>query len=253
MTLLGQPVVQTDQPDQEQHQEQMKSQQAEPLQADLLQNSLLQANETVLVASATTQPQPIVIQVALPVPLFDVFDYLVPDHLLAQWPFAIGSRVCVPFGRRELVGIYLGPAFSDQIQYDKLKPVHELLDQQAVLPESLLKLLHWAAAYYHYPIGEVISAALPTLLRQGRPLNLLEQYWRLSPQASRELIKRAPSQLKVFDLLALHDERGAPESALILLGASKKTYRHYRKKDWQRAFCRKLTTSRIRSNWPNCR
>lgn len=240
MTLLGQPVVPVDQPNQEQAQGQIKSLQAAPLQADLLQNSLLQADASVLVESAATQPKAIVIQVALPVPLFDVFDYLVPDHLRAQWPFAKGSRVCVPFGRRELVGIYLGQALSNQIQYDKLKPVHELLDQQAVLPESLLKLLHWAAAYYHYPIGEVISAALPTLLRQGRPLNLLEQYWRLSPQASRDLVKRAPSQLKTFDLLALHDERGAPESALILLGASKKNLQALQEKGLASCFLQKI-------------
>lgn len=182
---------------------------------------------------------PVVIQVALPVPLFDIFDYLVPDHLLGQWPFAVGCRVCVPFGKRELVGIYLGQATGSDIQLSKLKSIHTVLDDESLLPDSSLKLLHWAAAYYHYPIGEVISCALPTLLRQGRPYNLLAQYWRLTATAERESLKRAPKQLQAFDLLKLHDEHGAPESALLLMGASKKQLQLLEEKGLAECFLQK--------------
>ncbi|XID75995.1 primosomal protein N' [Alkanindiges sp. WGS2144] len=164
----------------------------------------------------------IIVQIALPVPIFEIFDYAVPENLLEQWPFAAGCRVCVPFGRRELVGIYLGQSNRTDIQPDKIKPIQQVLDQQALLPDNILKLLHWAASYYHYPVGEVISCALPTLLRQGRPFNLLAQYWRLMPDADRELLKRAPKQLEAFDLLNMHDAQGAPESVLLMMGTSKK-------------------------------
>lgn len=188
---------------------------------------------------ATTAGMSVVVQVALPVPLFDVFDYLVPDHLLAQWPFAPGCRVCVPFGKRELVGIYLGPSPGASIQPSKLKPLHSVLDNESLLPDCSLKLLHWAAAYYHHPIGEVISCALPTLLRQGRPYNLLAQYWRLTATATRDAVKRAPRQLQAFDLLQLHAEHGAPESALLLLGTSKKQLQLLQQKGLAECFLQK--------------
>jgi primosomal protein N' (replication factor Y) len=43
-----------------------------------------------------------------------------------------------------------------------------------------MQLLTWAAHYYHYPIGEVFSAALPTLLRQGDDLYDNLTHWRLT-------------------------------------------------------------------------
>ncbi|MDR9778418.1 hypothetical protein RJJ65_38410, partial [Rhizobium hidalgonense] len=88
--------------------------------------------------------------------------------------------------------------------------------------------------------GEVVSAALPTLLRQGRPLNLLEQYWRLTPQADREELTRAPKQLQTFDILNLHDDQGASEAALILLGASKKQLKNLEEKGMAECFLQKI-------------
>lgn len=184
--------------------------------------------------------QTMIINVALPIPVFDIFSYRVPSALMDQWPFDVGSRVCVPFGKREMIGIYLGESTRDDILPTKLKDIKSLLDEQAVLSPDILKLMHWSAAYYHYPIGEVISCALPTLLRQGRPLNLLEQYWRLTPQADREILKRAPKQLQTFDILNLHDEHGASEAALILLGASKKQLQNLEEKGMAECFLQKI-------------
>ncbi len=189
---------------------------------------------------AKTNAQAIIINVALPIPVFEIFSYRVPENLMDQWPFEVGSRLCVPFGKREMVGIYLGVSTRQDILPEKLKDIKDLLDKQAVLSADILKLLHWSAAYYHYPIGEVVSAALPTLLRQGRPLNLLEQYWRLTPQADRDVLTRAPKQLQTFDILNLHDQQGASEAALLLLGASKKQLQNLEEKGMAECFLQKI-------------
>ena len=181
-----------------------------------------------------------IVRVALPVPLFDLFDYLIPAH----WPQHVlqhkGCRVRVPFGHRELIGIYMGDAEQADVSRDKLKPLHEVLDQQPVLPENIIKLLSWAAHYYHYPIGEVISAGLPTLLRQGRAIDILAHYWRLKPHADREALKRAPKQIEVFDLLHMHGERGAPESSLYMMGASKKQLQQLESKGLAECFLQEI-------------
>ncbi|MFC0445469.1 primosomal protein N' [Pseudidiomarina halophila] len=101
-----------------------------------------------------------VIQVAVPVPLGRLFDYdcsTVP---------AVGARVQVPFGSRQLVGFCMGSITPEASEY-KRKAVSKIIDQQAVLSEPVWQLLQWAAEYYHHPLGEVLAHGLPVLLRQG--------------------------------------------------------------------------------------
>jgi len=50
-------------------------------------------------------------QVALPLPLPQPFDYAPPDCAPPESaPDAVGARVRVPFGQRELVGVIAGTA-----------------------------------------------------------------------------------------------------------------------------------------------
>lgn len=110
-----------------------------------------------------------ILNIALPVPLRKTFDYRasgeVDPSILVQ-----GMRIRVPFQRRQLVGIYLGCQDHTTISPQKLKTVEEVLDKQPVLSPEIMKLCLWAADYYHYPVGEVLHAALPGLLRQGKAL-----------------------------------------------------------------------------------
>src|SRR5205823_1446172 len=112
---------------------------------------------------------PLVFRVALDMPLRRVFDYLppkdpLPEHVCTVLP---GARVLVPFGRQRLVGIILETASSSDLPVERLKPILEVLDPRPILDSAALGLLSWAADYYHHPIGEVISAALPKALRLG--------------------------------------------------------------------------------------
>ena len=111
-------------------------------------------------------PAPTACQVALPVPLARLFDYLpAADMAPVQ---SVGCRVRVPFGNRELVGVVVsaGPAEDP----DALREVAALLDPEPVFHGESMQSLHWLARYLHAPLGEVLATALPAMLRRGEPL-----------------------------------------------------------------------------------
>lgn len=159
------------------------------------------------------------IQVALPVPLFRVFDYL-PNIESSSLP-PIGGRVEVPFGRQTLIGIVVGiiPASDSDIAANKLKAVQQYLDDDPVFSEAMLNLARWLSQYYHYPLGDVLSVMLPKLIRQGRPLDLLTTHWRILPHASdADLPPNAHKQQSQFAMLKLHGDNGASEDVLLMEG-----------------------------------
>ena len=102
------------------------------------------------------------VKVAIAVPLSRLFDYL-PAINLDSYP--TGARVLVPFGRSQKVGVVagVGPA---TIELSKLKKVRELLDTEPLLSTEIVGLIEWASSYYHCPVGEAFSVALPVLLRK---------------------------------------------------------------------------------------
>ncbi len=70
-----------------------------------------------------------VIQIAVPRPLHAVYDYSVPTDLDIP---AVGSRVKVPFARTITLGICV--ATCVETPHAKLKDIHEVLDDEAVVP-----------------------------------------------------------------------------------------------------------------------
>ena len=155
-------------------------------------------------------------QVALPAPLHQLFDYLPPADAAVP---AVGARVRVPFGpRRQAVGVVLEIAEKSRLPRARLKRITEVLDRAPLLPEKLLSLLRWAADYYHHPVGEVIAAAQPVLLRQGRdPESAHPTAW-IATAAGRTALTggglaRAPARRRLLAALADAPD-GLEEAAL---------------------------------------
>ena len=97
-------------------------------------------------------------EVALPVPLDQLFTYSIPDSLSLQ----PGVRVIVPFGSRQLMGVVVRCGeVSTAIEPAAIKPVKDVLDEKPVLPDELLRLGQWIADYYVVPQGETLAALLP--------------------------------------------------------------------------------------------
>src|SRR4051812_22005942 len=100
------------------------------------------------------------IDIALPVPLFRSFTYEVDDaraHLAQR-----GMRAVVPFRGRKLLGVILGPA--EPREGMKVKPVAELPDKAPVVADPLIALAEWMGRYYVVPIGLVLRTILPVAL-----------------------------------------------------------------------------------------
>ena len=143
-----------------------------------------------------------ILHIALPVPLYQSFDYLTPQDRL-QDGIHIGSRVRVRFGNRKLTGIIIGKAKTSALPQSKLKRVSEILDTQPVFDAPLLELLFWTANYYQQPIGEVLNAALPKKLRQGKFITPVSTtlYKISDARIENNTFNRAPKQQLLYELL----------------------------------------------------
>ncbi|MCS6740707.1 primosomal protein N' [Acinetobacter baumannii] len=180
----------------------------------------------------TPKPDSVVyrVRVAVPVHLYDTFDYTLTK---AQYERAqVGSRVAISFGRQNLIGIITEKVdpqetFTGNFQ---LKAISELLDDEPILDEQVLNLLTWSAQYYQFPIGEVMQTALPALLRQGKPMDVLFHLWKIIPCDNAEaLLKRSIKQQDAYQILKLHPA-GTTENILNLSGVETATLKALQKK-----------------------
>lgn len=156
------------------------------------------------------------IQVALATPLRRLFDY---------WPVAgeplpaAGVRVKVPFGSRQMLGLVVGLTTNSDLPAHRIKTALVYLDNKPLFTKQHLDFLRWVASYYHQPLGEVLQAALPALLRQGQALHPpQEPRWQLTAlgrQTPLETLRRAPRQAA---LLKLMQSLGTPKTQKFLQG-----------------------------------
>jgi primosomal protein N' (replication factor Y) (superfamily II helicase) len=98
--------------------------------------------------------------VALPVPLDRVFTYSVNGATTGSDP-VVGARVLVPFSGQKLMGVVVRVHEDAPVDGFEIKPVQQVLDEAALLPDELMKLAGWIASYYVAPLGEVLRGMLP--------------------------------------------------------------------------------------------
>ena len=107
------------------------------------------------------------ILVAVPVPALDLLTYCVPDGMT---PPPVGARVVVPLGTRTVTGIVVdrvdrGAASATTAD---IKPIRQVLDDEAFLPADVVALARWTAEYYAAGPGDTIMAVLPPKTRGER-------------------------------------------------------------------------------------
>lgn len=145
------------------------------------------------------------IEVALPVPLFQTFTYELNAED-TRVPVA-GSRVVVPFRNRKEIGVCLGEAHGPVPK--RVKRVIEVPDDAPALNAQMIELCRWMADYYIAPIGIAIRSALPAAMagasrprpsrKTHRVVHLREDLPTLTHRE--KAFARAPQQRAVFELL----------------------------------------------------
>jgi len=153
-----------------------------------------------------------ILGVAIDTPLRRIFDYRAPAGEPVAPP---GGRVWVPFGRRRVVGIVTECRDRSEVSAGKLRNIHASIDTEPVFDPQLLKLLLWSAEYYRHPVGEVLAAALPALLRAGAPLCEELRVWRLTEPGRDQAMTRLPARATrlrgVVEYLSHRDDAAASD------------------------------------------
>ena len=154
--------------------------------------------------------------VAIDTPLRQVFDYRAP----ADGAAGAGFRVWVPFGRRRVVGVVVEGRDQTDVPPNKLRAALEVIDSEPTFDADLLSLLTWAAEYYRHPIGEVLTSAMPVLLRGGAPLRQEKFLWRLTELGREQALAKLPARSvrlrAIAEYLTKHEQAPASE----VLGAT---------------------------------
>jgi primosomal protein N' (replication factor Y) len=143
----------------------------------------------------------VLIDVALPLPLFRDFTY---D---SDAPVAAGARVVVPLRGSRVIGISLGP-HTGTLSVAPRK-VLEVPDAEPALAPHMLALCRWIAEYYVVPLGLVVRSALPAALLGAdapRPAPKVQRVARVGRELPSllerdALFARARRQREVFELI----------------------------------------------------
>ena len=159
------------------------------------------------------------VDVALPLPLFQSFTYAVEEDFVH--PLVAGSRVVVPFRNKREIGICLGDAVG-ATPSPRIKAVLDVPDATPAVDESMLALCRWIADYYIVPLGVVLRSTLPVLLtgvtkpRPAQKTRRIAVLRRDLPSLMHRdrTFARAPQQRALFELLESLGGRAAVEQLL---------------------------------------
>ncbi|WP_246037040.1 primosomal protein N' [Thalassotalea litorea] len=152
--------------------------------------------------------------IAAPIPMRQTFTYALPERL-AEAKIGVGARVQIPFGNRSLIGVVLGEQSDPELATDKIKDIQAILPLESHLDEQQVKFLLTCARYYHHPVGDVFSQALPVLLRQANEIDLRQPLcWQVDPQLSEQQLTETlesinKTAIKQKALFALLQKQGA--------------------------------------------
>ena len=107
-------------------------------------------------------------RVTLEIALRREFDYAVPPEMVGR--VEVGTRVKVPFGNREVLGVVTDlPATSP---HSNLKFLSNIIGTRSLVTPRVLALARWIAEYYCCPVETALKSVLPDSVRKE------EEGWR---------------------------------------------------------------------------
>lgn len=129
--------------------------------------------------------------VALPVPIPQLFTYRVPHEITEL--ICPGVRVIVQFGKKKVITGIVEKLHHSPPEVYAAKPILELLDTEPIVTELQMTAMRWLAKYYMCTLGEVVNASLPSGLKLSSESRIQlhpEHDWKESeyPFDDRELV-----------------------------------------------------------------
>ena len=101
-------------------------------------------------------------RVTLEIALRKEFDYLIPPELAGR--IEVGSRVKVPFGPRQVMGVVT--ALAEDSPHTNLRPIAKVIGAQSLVTPKVLALARWIAGYYCCPVEVALKSVLPEAVRR---------------------------------------------------------------------------------------
>ena len=127
--------------------------------------------------------------------------YRIPDSLVAK--IALGSCVIVPISKRKITGIVTSISSSADAAGEKnIKDILDILEEDLVFSEDMIRLWKWASRYYLTSAGEMLSTILPSGLRSEST-----QVVKLKKEKRRKAQKNAATNesLTQYDGVQVHE------------------------------------------------
>lgn len=100
------------------------------------------------------------LEVILPLALPRTFTYAVDEASVTA--DKIGCRVLVPFGKSRIYTALIVDVHNNAPVLYEAKPIHQIIDDTAVVTPLQIRHWFWIADYYMCPIGDVYRAAMPS-------------------------------------------------------------------------------------------
>ncbi|MEC8928908.1 MAG: primosomal protein N' [Verrucomicrobiota bacterium] len=161
----------------------------------------------------------VVARVTLEIALRKEFDYLIPPDLDGR--VEVGTRVKVPFGRRQVLGCVTG--LAEESTHDSLKPILKVIGAQSLVTPRVLELARWMAEYYCCAPETALKSVLPDAVRKEQEGWRERLFVRMLPVngGEPELTRR---QAEVFHVIEEHRSI-AMQELLRLTGTTAQTVR----------------------------
>jgi primosomal protein N' (replication factor Y) (superfamily II helicase) len=103
-------------------------------------------------------------KVAVDLPIARHFDYSISEEIKAVC--AVGTWVIVPWGKGRKLGIIFSVGDAPELPPERIRPILKIVDGAPISPSSWIKLVEFAATYYHRGLGEVALNGIPKFFKQ---------------------------------------------------------------------------------------
>ncbi|MFZ5632924.1 MAG: replication restart helicase PriA [Bacillota bacterium] len=129
------------------------------------------------------------------------FHYVVPPRLAGS--VRVGSRVLVPFNRRQVEGYVtgLGPPPEKVLDKFELKEIKEVLDEGPVFTPGQMELARWMADYYLCPLVSALQAVISPRI-QGTGSKKVKGLYPVFPDGKKPVFDRRSAKREAVWLAA---------------------------------------------------